>query len=59
MQSAVDATIFGDAVVVFRPCVFPAGLELLEGNFVRGIPINLVGAKENEDSFRAVETSGF
>ena len=59
MQRAVDAAIFGDAVVVLWAGIFPAGFQFLEGEFVGRVTINLVGAQKNEDRFGAMKARGF
>ena len=58
MERLVDPAIFADAVVVFWPGVFPAGFELLEGKFVGGVAIDLIGAEKDEDRFGTMEARG-
>jgi len=54
MERTVDAAIFVDAVVILGPCIFPPGLELLEGKFAGGVAVHLVGAEKNEKEAAAL-----
>src|ERR1700687_6132563 len=58
MERAVDAAIFIDAVEVRRARVIPAGFEFLEGNFVGGIAVNLIGTEKNENRIWTMEPGG-
>src|SRR3974390_397547 len=55
MQGTVDAALLGDAVVVFRTRVLPAGFQFLERKFVGRVAVDFVGAEQNEHRFGAME----
>src|SRR5882757_667791 len=59
MESAIQAAMFVDTVEVFWPGVFPASFQLFQGQFVRGIAINLIGAEENKYGIRTMKSRGF
>ena len=49
MQCLIDPACFGDTRKIFRPRVVVPLLQLLQGNLIRCIAINLVGAQKNEN----------
>ena len=51
--------MFVDAVEVFGPGVFPASFQLFQRQFVRGIAINLIGAKKNKYGIRTMKPRSF
>lgn len=59
VQRGIDATGLVDAGVVLRPRVVVARVMLDKRKIVRGIPIHLVRAHEDERRFRAETASRF
>src|SRR5439155_4997045 len=59
MKRLVDAAAFINTVVVFRLCILEARRQLDERDAVGRIPVDLVGAHQNERGVRAVLPGGF
>src|SRR5215467_7319425 len=59
MQRLVDAAGLADTGKVFRPSVVVTCFQLLQGDFVWRVTVNLVGAHQNKNGFRAMLATGF
>src|SRR5258708_34732020 len=59
MERAIQAAMFVDTVEVFGPGVFPASFQLFQRQFVRGIAIDLNGAKKNKYLIRTMKPRSF
>src|SRR5262245_61436933 len=54
MLALIDTKCLRDTVDVFRIRIVPPGRTLDQGDFVRGIAVNLVGAQVHERGFKRV-----